>query len=73
MEKAATKEFIIGLSNVEGSRKFSPQVATVNGVKGRIWTKRILLDNNWVNQGQQFVRNGAYEVEIDASFDSVDE
>ena len=69
MEKAATQEFTIGLHNVEGCQKFTPQVATVNGVKGRIWTKRILENGAWIHQGKQHVRSAAHEVEVTAAFD----
>lgn len=70
MAKAATQEFIIGLHNVEGTQKFTPSAATVNGVKGRIWTKRILQNGAWVHQGKQHVRSAAEEVEVTAAFDA---
>lgn len=73
MEKAATKEFIVGLSNVEGAQKFTPRAVTVNGIKGRIWTKRILENGAWVHQGAQHVRSAAHEVEVTAAFDETGE
>lgn len=66
---AANKEFVVGLSNVEGSQKFTPQAATVNGVKGRIWTKRVLQNGAWLHQGKAHVRSAAEEVEVTAAFD----
>ena len=62
--KAATKEFVIG------SKKFTPRTATVNGVKGRIWVKRILHDGGWVHAGSAHVRSAAQEVEVTAAFES---
>lgn len=69
MEKAATKEFTIGLTCADGCQKFTPRTATVNGVKGRIWTKRILQSGAWVHQGRSHVRAAATEVEVTAAFD----
>ena len=62
--RAATKEF------VTGSQKFTPRTATVNGVKGRIWVKRILQDGGWVPAGSAHVRSAAQEVEVTAAFES---
>jgi len=62
-----------GISNTEGCVKYTPQSATVNNVKGYIWTKRVLMDSNWVHKGQQHVRSGAHEVEVTAAFDSDEE
>ena len=61
--KAATKEFFIG------SQKFTPRAATVNGLKGRIWVKRILQDGGWVHAGSAHLRSSAHEVEVTAAFD----
>ena len=72
MEAAAKKEFILGLSNAEGSQKYTPRAATVNGVKGRIWTKRVLEDGNWIHAGKVHVRNAAHECEVTASFFDAD-
>ena len=69
MTKAATKEFTIGLSNVEGCQKYTPRAATVNGVAGRIWVKRVLENGAWIHQGSQHVRSAAQEVEVTAAFD----
>lgn len=69
MTKAATKEFTLGLSNVEGAQKFTPSTATFNGVKGRIWTKRTLENGAWVHQGKQHVRSAAHEAEVTAAFE----
>ena len=65
---AQTKEFIVGLSGVEGSEKYTPRAATVNGIAGRIWVKRILKDGAWIHQGTQHVRNAANEAEVTAAF-----
>ena len=70
MNKPATQEFTIGLHNVNGCQKYTPSAATVNGVKGRIWVKKTLIDGSWVHQGQQHVRSAAHEVEVTAAFDS---
>ena len=70
MTKSATKEFTIGLSNVDECQKYTPRAATVNGVSGRIWVKRIFKDGAWINQGSQHVRSAAQEVEVTAAFDS---
>lgn len=64
MSKAATKEFTIGLS-----QKYTPRAATVNGVAGRIWVKRVLENGAWVHQGSQHVRSAAQEVEVTAAFE----
>ena len=69
MAKAATKEFIIGLVSIEGAQKFTPRAATVNGIKGRIWTKRTLENGAWIHQGKQHVRSAAEEAEVTAAFD----
>ena len=68
----ATKEFTIGLSNIEGCQKYTPRTATVNGVKGRIWTKRTLTNGAWLYQGQQHARKAACETEVTADFWPVD-
>ena len=70
MNKPATKEFTIGLPSVDGCQKYTPRAATVNGIKGRIWVKRILTDGAWVHQGSQHVRSAAHEVEVTAAFDA---
>jgi len=70
MTKSATQEFTIGLTNVEGCQKYTPRAATVNGIKGRIWTKRIHENGAWVHQGQQHVRSAASETEVTAAFAS---
>ena len=70
MSSTATKEFIIGIANVEGCQKYTPRAATYNGVEGRIWTKRILENGSWVHQGKQFARSSAADVEVMAAFDS---
>lgn len=67
---AATQEFIIGSYSGEGSQKFTPRAATYNGIKGRIWTKRILQNGAWVHQGKKHVRSAAEEVEVTAAFDN---
>jgi len=72
MSKAITKEFIVGLSNVEGAQKFTPRSATVNNVQGHIWVKRVLTDNAWVHQGSQHIRKGADEVEVECAFESAE-
>lgn len=69
MIKPASKEFLIGLGGVEGTEKFTPRAMTLNGVRGRHWTRRKLIDGAWVHQGKQFVRRGAAEVEVTAAFD----
>ena len=70
MTHAATKQFSLGLTNVEGCEKYTPRAVTYNGVKGRIWTKRILENGAWVHQGKQFVRSDAEKVEVMVAFDS---
>lgn len=60
--KSATKEFIVGYT------KYTPRTATVNGVAGRIWIKRKLIDNAWVHQGSTFVRKASAEIDVEASF-----
>ena len=64
MANAATKEFTTGLT------KYTPRAATVNGIKGCIWVKRVLRDGAWVHDGSQHVRSGAQEVEVTAAFDT---
>lgn len=64
MSKAATKEFTIG------DTKYTPRAATYNGIKGRIWTKRTLIDGAWVHEGKKHVRSAAWEVEVTAAFDA---
>ena len=68
MIKSATKEFLIGLSGYDGAQKFTPRAATVNGVKGRIWTKRVHTDGAWLHEGKQHVRSAACETEVTAAF-----
>ena len=65
----ASKEFTIGLSNVEGCQKYTPRTATFNGIKGRIWTKRKFTNGAWLHEGKQHVRNVANETEVTAAFD----
>ena len=60
--KAAKAEFTVAWE------KYTPRAATYNGIKGRIWTKRIFIDGAWVHQGKQHVRNAAEEVEVMCSF-----
>ena len=69
---AANKEFGIGLSNAEGSQKYTPSAATVNGIKGRIWTKRTLQDGCWIYQGQVHVPSNAAEAQVTAAFSDED-
>ena len=66
---AQTKEFVIGLTNQEGSKKYTPSTATVNGQKGRIWVRRQLIDGAWIHQGSAFVRASAAEIEVHAEVD----
>ena len=62
MNKAATKEFTVG------SEKYTPRAATYNGIKGRIWTKRVLENGAWLHKGKQHVRSAAEEIEVIAAF-----
>ena len=39
--------------------EFTFTYATVNGIDGRIWTRRDLINGAWVFQGRQFLPNGA--------------
>ena len=64
----AIHEFIVGIYKAEGTQKFTPTSATVNGVKGRIWIKRRLTDGAWLHEGKQHVRKAACEVEVAAAF-----
>jgi hypothetical protein len=66
---AQKTEFLSTLSGVEGCKKYTPKTATVNGKKGRIWTRRQLIDGAWVHQGQVFVRAAAPEHEVAALVD----
>ena len=73
MSKSAKAEFIVGIQNIgihkiDGAEKFIPQVATVNGVKGRIWTKRLFENGVWFFQGKRHVRSAASEIEVRAAF-----
>lgn len=70
---AQTKEFVIGSENTEGAQKFTPQSVTLNSVKGRIWTKRILRDGAWLHDGKAFAKAAADQAEITAAFDEVSE
>ena len=38
--------------------EFTFTYATVNGVDGRIWTRRDFVGGAWVFQGRQFLPNG---------------
>jgi hypothetical protein len=45
--------------------------ASVNGVDGRIWTQRALVNGAWVHQGRRFLPNGATIDEVVMAFDEV--
>ena len=66
---AQKSEFIVGLSGAEGSKKYTPRTATVNGKAGRIWGRRQLIDGAWILQGSVFVRAAATEAEVHATVD----
>ena len=66
---AQKSEFIVGLSSAEGSKKYTPRTATVNGQSGRIWVRRQLINSAWVHQGSVFVRSHATEAEVHATVD----
>ena len=61
---AATKEFQVA------SAKYTPRKAVYNGVDGRLWTKRELVDGAWVLNGERHVRKEASETEVECAFES---
>lgn len=67
MTKAAST-FVIGIEGTEGATKYESKPLTLNGVKGRIWTRRVLKDHAWVLDGQRHIRAGASEAEVCAEF-----
>lgn len=66
---AQKSEFIVGFSGAEGSKKYTPRTATVNGKAGRFWARRQLIDSAWVHQGWVFVRSAADAEEVFATVD----
>ena len=70
MAAAQTKEFSVGLSGQDATVKYTPRPATYNGVKGRIWVRRILKDGAWLHSGSMHIRSAATDTEVMAAFDS---
>ena len=66
---AQTKEFIVGISGIEGSTKYTPQAAKVNGVSGRLWIRRRCDGRSWGYEGRVFVNKYAEEIEVHATVD----
>jgi len=54
-------EFFIGLSDVEGCKKYSPKAA---GVNGRVWTRHRLKNGKWLHEGKAFVSKAAEEAVV---------
>lgn len=67
MSKAANT-FVIGIESIEGAEKYESKPLTLNGVKGRMWTRRVLKGSAWVLDGQRHIRTTASESEVCAKF-----
>lgn len=67
MTKAANT-FVIGIEGTEGATKYESKPAYVNGVQGRLWTRRVWKDHAWLLNGQRHIRTGASEAEVCAEF-----
>jgi hypothetical protein len=63
-KQPAPAEFIFN-----GSEKFTSRPATMNGVDGNFWVKRILRDGAWLHVGLIHVPEGASETEVMDAFD----
>lgn len=69
MYTAQTEEFFVGMYGFNGTKKYVPQAMTYNRKPGYVWTRWVFQDKAWIHTGKVWVREGAAEIEVQATVD----